>query len=74
MENVEEYIKLLEDHIALAESTYKTCVRELREDANFRPEDEAIRSLTGEATSDVVVATPSFVKTSTLLKDLENLG
>lgn len=65
VENVEEYIKLLQDHIDLAESTYKMCVRELREDANFRPADEVVLSLTGQASSDVDVAgtqTPSYVR------------
>lgn len=75
---MEEYIKLLQDHIALAESTYKMCVKELREDANFRPADEVVLSLTGQATSDMdVVAaatqTPSYIRPSVSLNDLENL-
>lgn len=62
---MEEYIKLLQDHIAHAEMTYKECVRELREDANFRPADEIVLSLTGQATSDVVAAaaqTPTYIR------------
>lgn len=45
--------------------TYKGCVRELREDANFRPADEIVLSLTGQATSDVVAAaaqTPTYIR------------
>lgn len=75
VENVEEYIKLLQDHIALAESTYKMCVKELREDANFRSADEIVLSLTGQATSAVDVAatlTPSYIRRGSS-NDLDNI-
>lgn len=47
VETVEDYIKRLQDHIISAESTYKLLVKELREDANFRPADEIVLALTG---------------------------
>jgi len=79
VENVEEYIKLLQAHIAHAKSTYLMCVKDLREAANFRPADEVVLSLTGQATSDMDVVpatqTPSCIRSASSVSpnDLENL-
>ncbi|XP_024370085.1 uncharacterized protein [Physcomitrium patens] len=71
VENMEEYIKRLQDHIVLAESTYKLRVKEMREDANFRPADQIVLALTDQATSDVdVLATQGSLSSSASLNDL----
>ncbi|XP_024382752.1 uncharacterized protein [Physcomitrium patens] len=70
VENVEEYIKRLQDHIVIAESTYKLCVKEMREDANFRPADEIVLALTGQAISDDVIATQASLGSSVSLSDV----
>lgn len=67
MENVEEYIKRLQDHIIHAKSTYKVMVKELREDADFRPAAEIVLALTGQGdtTSDNdVIATQGSLGSS----------
>jgi hypothetical protein len=72
VESVEEYIKRLQDHIISAESTYKLLVKELREDANFRPADEIVLALTGQGSStasdnnDVIATQASLVSLNTI--------
>ena len=51
VENVEQYIERMQEHIIMAESIYKLLVKELREDANFRHADEIILALTGQGTT-----------------------
>ncbi|KAG0592512.1 hypothetical protein KC19_1G258500 [Ceratodon purpureus] len=67
VENVEEYIKRLQDHIIHAKSTYKVMMKELREDADFRPAAEIVLALTGQGdtTSDNdVIATQGSLGSS----------
>lgn len=72
---MEEYIKLLQDHIILAESTYKLMVKELREDANFRPADEIVLALTGQGNTtseNDFVATQGSLGSSVSLNSFAN--
>ena len=75
MENIEEYIKRLQDHIILAESTYKFFVKELREDANFRPANEIVLALTdqGSISDNNVIATQGSLGSSVSLNNFSNL-
>lgn len=75
VENIEEYIKRLQDHIILAESTYKLFVKEIREDANFRPANEIVLALTdqGSISDNNVIATQGSLGSSVSLNNFANL-
>lgn len=50
---MEEYVKQLQENVILAETTYKLCVKDIRDDVNFRPANELVNALTAQAPAEI---------------------